>query len=177
MSRPPKGKGGEKLVKKFNISFSRKVTAMVLPVCKVWKRGVSKGAQLATHLNPWQTVVYLCTRGQPLRPSELNARTKYCIKAVNLCKREMNSISAHSSVFRHCAHSCFFVNTDKKYQSFRNFCHWEIYFFRGKTLAMGRKIMSFMRPSAFFRPKKSQKRPSGQNNLATAKKVYCPSSW
>ena len=35
---------------------------------------------------------------------------------------------------------------------------------------MGRKIMSFMRPSAFFRPKKSQKRPSGQNNLAAAKK-------
>ena len=38
----------------------------------------------------------------------------------------------------------FFVNTDKKnYQSYRNFCHWEIYFLRGKTLALGRK-MSFM---------------------------------
>ena len=133
---------------------------------------MSNGAQLATHLNPWQTVVYLCTRGQPLRPSELNARTKYCIKAVNLCKREMNSISAHSSVFRHCAHSCFFVNTDKKYQSFRNFCHWEIYFFRGKTLAMGRK-MSFMRPSAFFRPKNPKNGPQAKTTWLQQKQFFC----
>ena len=33
------------------------------------------------------------------------------------------------------------------------------------------------RPSAFFRPKKSLKQPSGQNNLAAAKKVFFSSSW
>ena len=32
--------------------------------------------------------------------------------------------------------------------------------------------MAFRRPSAFFRPKKSLKQPSGQNNLAAAKKNF-----
>ena len=38
-------------------------------------------------------------------------------------------------------------------------------------------FLAFRRPSAFFRPKKSLKQPSGQNNLAAAKKVFCSSSW
>ena len=33
-------------------------------------------------------------------------------------------------------------------------------------------FLAFRRPSAFFRPKKSLKQPSGQNNLAAAKKVF-----
>ena len=33
-------------------------------------------------------------------------------------------------------------------------------------------VLAFRRPSAFFRPKKSLKQPSGQNNLAAAKKVF-----
>ena len=36
--------------------------------------------------------------------------------------------------------------------------------------------MAFRRPLAFFRPKKSLKQPSGQNNLAAAKKMFCSSS-
>ena len=50
--------------------------------------------------------------------------------------------SAHSSVFRRCAHSCFLCkHRQKNYQSYRNFCNWEIYFLRGKTLALGRKML------------------------------------
>ena len=33
-------------------------------------------------------------------------------------------------------------------------------------------FLAFRRPSAFFRPKNSQKQPSGQNNPAAAKKIF-----